>query len=268
MLTSAGVRASRGFVRCSYGFLQRKRPVFCKIDKVVLRQTSSLGHNFSNALFKGLCTTIQVRSTRRLCVGNDTEDAESERRVETQERTPLEEVPIYEKNDGEGNQNGQEKCLNSGEKDSHLSSSNMYNCKTSSAVDTDSKRNSNPPQNTGINVRESYPIADSPRFQLPADWKQNRDKSPGIKFPGDIYVIKSSKDEIEHKEILEQFLDEDVLGFDTEHCPVEHQVCVVQLATQETAVLWQCMNFKRKIPSYLKEILTGRVAKVGVSGFE
>lgn len=189
---------------------------------------------------------------------------DSERKVETQEKTPREEVLNHENNNGVDNQNygqnRQGKSLNSDKKDSYFCSSSIYSDKMSSAMGTNIKKDSGSPNNTDI--RESYPLADSPRFQLPADWKQNKENSPGIKFPYDIYVIKSHKDEIEHKEILEQFLDEDILGFDTEHCPVEHQVCVVQLATQDTAVLWQCTNFKRKMPSYLKEILTGRVAKV------
>ncbi|XP_031569794.1 uncharacterized protein LOC116304230 [Actinia tenebrosa] len=259
MLTSAGARTLRGIVRVSHGFLQRRRPLFCRNDKAFLR-TSSLGHTTSSIFVKDLCTRLEVGSTRKLSNGNNTEDVELARCVETRQET------LCEGNNekiAEDSQNRQGENLFSGEKKSYFCSSNICSNETPSNSNSDSKKDLDFAKNIDNISENQYPISDSPRFQLPVDWKQSKETSPGIKFQGDIYVIKNYKDEIEHKEILEQFLDEDVLGFDTEHCPVEHQVCVVQLASQDKAVLWQCMNFKRKISPYLKEILTGKVAKVG-----
>lgn len=109
----------------------------------------------------------------------------------------------------------------------------------------------------------SYPSM--AQFQLPSNWRKSHLGAQGIKFPGEIYVIKSIQDELKYMDVLEDFLQEKVLGFDTEHCPVQHLVCVVQLATRDRAVLWQCFNYKRKLPHYLKEILVGSITKVSLS---
>ena len=75
-------------------------------------------------------------------------------------------------------------------------------------------------------------------------------------------MIKKASDELQYIDVFEDFLKAKVLGFDTEHCPIQHLVCVIQLATNDKAVLWHCLNFKKKMPRFLKELLVGSVKKV------
>jgi hypothetical protein len=234
-----------------------------------LQENSLFNQAYLGVFIKSLCTKVEADSAEKsqadsnsLC---ETGKGEGEDKVETKENISCTKIirrVTHERVDNTvlGIQNKQEKSIPLGEKASSSSSFVTDSVETSRVIDSDiNNKGLDLPNNT-----TSYPAVALPRFHLPPDWRQSRVMSPGIKFPGEIYVIKNYTDELEHKDILEHFLQEDVLGFDAEHCPIQHLVCVIQLATQDKAVLWQCMNFKTKIPRYLKEILTGSVAKVSI----
>lgn len=114
----------------------------------------------------------------------------------------------------------------------------------------------------GVQQRDINNSTTLSRFILPDDWQEKHRGSQGIKFPGKVYLIQTPQDEFRYKYVLEDLLTQKVLGFDTEYCPIKHLLCVIQIANHDTAVLWQCYNYKRKMPYYLKELLTGDVHKV------
>ena len=109
------------------------------------------------------------------------------------------------------------------------------------------------------------------KFTLPSGYFMNSETGmESCKFPGKIHVVGNEGDEerlVREGIVLKDFDSQDALGMDVEFTPLPGkppEICLIQLASQENAILWTCQNgsFRDKLPPYLESVLVGDVLKV------